>query len=81
MKIYELTFTGTEKLFTKTKINYLPKDAKLVPFNFNKPVYYSESTGQYYYKEQGKGDAGESPAGCITAAFRSTYYKFKEGLK
>lgn len=52
MKIYELTFTGTEKLFTKTKINYLPKDAKLVPFNFNKPVYYSESTGQYYYCEK-----------------------------
>ena len=49
MKIYELTFTGTEKLFEIKEVNCLPKDAEVVPFNFNKPIYYSEKTGQYYY--------------------------------
>lgn len=49
MKIYELTFTGTEKLFKIKEVNCLPKDAEVVPFNFNKPIYYSEKTGQYYY--------------------------------
>lgn len=49
MKIYELTFTGTEKLFKIKEVNCLPRDAEVVPFNFNKPIYYSEKTGQYYY--------------------------------
>ena len=52
MKIYELTFTGTEKLFKIKEVNCLPKDAEVVPFNFNKPIYYSEKTGQYYYCEK-----------------------------
>jgi hypothetical protein len=49
IKIYELTFIGTEKLFKIKEVNLLPRDAKVVPFNFNKPIYYSEKTGQYYY--------------------------------
>ena len=50
MKIYELTFTGTEKLFERKEVDCLPKDAEVVPFSFfNKSVYYSEKTGQYYY--------------------------------
>jgi len=49
MKIYELTFTGTEKLFERKEVNCLPRDAEVVPFNFNKTIYYSESTGRYYY--------------------------------
>jgi len=52
MKIYELTFTGTEKIFEKKEVNCLPRDAEVVPFNFNKPIYYSEKTGQYYYCEK-----------------------------
>ena len=51
MKIYELTFTGTEKLIEKKEVNCLPKDAEVVP-SFNKKIYYSEKTGQYYYCEK-----------------------------
>jgi len=50
MKIYELTFTGTERLFEMKEVNFLPKDSEVVPFSFlDKSVYYSEKTGQYYY--------------------------------
>lgn len=52
MKTYELTFTGTEKLFKIKEVNCLPIDAKIVPFNFKKPIYYSEKTGQYYYRDK-----------------------------
>ena len=40
------------KLFEKKEVNCLPRDAEVVPFNFNKPIYYSEKTGQYYYCEK-----------------------------
>jgi len=50
MKIYELTFTGTERLFERKVVDCLPKDSEVVPFSFlDKSVYYSEKTGQYYY--------------------------------
>ena len=55
MKIYELTFTGTEKIFEKKEVNYLPKDAEVVTSN----IYYSEKTGQYYFVPATSSDSSE----------------------